>query len=100
MKNSLAKKSPLLALANVGPATLRDLTLLGITTIEQLAICDPSDLYQRLEIITKQHHDPCVWDVFAAIVHEARTGKKVAWWFYTPERKSQRIIQKICAHQK
>ena len=83
------KKSPLLSLRNVGQATLKDLELLGITTIEQLAQEDPSELYERLQRITKQRHDPCVWDTFAAIVHEAKTGEKTKWYEWTPVRKGK-----------
>jgi predicted flap endonuclease-1-like 5' DNA nuclease len=35
-------KNELRSLCNVGPATQRDLELLGITTIEQLAQADPN----------------------------------------------------------
>lgn len=84
-------KSPLLSLRNVGPATLKDLELLGITTVESLAHADPDELYQRLQKITKQRHDPCVWDVFAAIIHEARTGEKTDWYEWTPVRKKRAL---------
>lgn len=83
----MKQKSPLLSLRNVGKATLKDLELLGILTIEQLSQADPTELYQRIQQITDQKHDPCVWDVFAAIIHEARTGEKTDWWDWTPIRK-------------
>lgn len=70
----------LFSLANVGPATFKDLSLLGITTIAQLATQDPDHLYQRIQEITNTKHDPCVWDTFAAIIHEAKTGEKTPWW--------------------
>jgi hypothetical protein len=60
---------------NVGPATYQDLQLLGIETINDLANACPDKLYTRLQKITDQPHDPCVWDIFAAAIHEARTGK-------------------------
>jgi Pathogenicity locus len=85
------KKSPLLSLRNVGPATLKDLELLGITTVEQLAKAEPDELYERLQRITGQRHDPCVWDVFAAIVHEARTGEKTRWYEWTEIRKKRAL---------
>jgi hypothetical protein len=31
--------------------------------------------------------DPCVYDTFRAVIHEARTGEKTAWFAWTPERK-------------
>jgi Pathogenicity locus len=80
---------------NVGKATLQDLYLLNIQTVEQLAIANPDELYIRLETITKKHHDPCVWDVFAAIIHEARTSQKSRWWEWTPIRKQKKIS---CIH--
>jgi hypothetical protein len=82
------KKSPLSSLRNVGPATLKDLELLGITTVEQLARAEPDELYERLQQITGQRHDPCVWDVFAAIIHEARTGEKTDWFEWSVRRSS------------
>jgi nucleotidyltransferase/DNA polymerase involved in DNA repair len=40
-------------LMNVGKATLQDLYLLNIQSIEQLALADPDDLYTKLEEIHK-----------------------------------------------
>jgi nucleotidyltransferase/DNA polymerase involved in DNA repair len=87
MKKRSTEKSELLSLANVGPATYKDLTLLGINTIAQLAQANPDELYERLQKITGSVHDPCVWDVFAAIIHEAKTGKKMPWWHWSEVRK-------------
>ena len=82
-------KPELLTLKNVGPATYEDLTKLGIHSIEKLAQADPDELYIRLQQITQQQHDPCVWDVFAAIIFEAKTGEKTAWWEWTQVRKKR-----------
>lgn len=79
----------LLSLKNVGNATFKDLEILGITSIQQLSTADPDELYARLQILTAQKHDPCVWDVFAAIIHEAKTGKKTPWWEWTKIRKER-----------
>ncbi len=87
-------------LKNVGKATLQDLELLSIRSIEELATSDPDELYTRLETLTGKHHDPCVWDVFAAIIHEARTGQKSPWWDWTPIRKQKELIHSLCFHQK
>ncbi len=73
---------------NVGKATLKDLEILGIHTPQQLAQQDAVALYERLQKLTGQKHDPCVQDVFAAIIHEAKTGKKTPWWEWTKMRKS------------
>lgn len=79
----------LAALQNAGPATLRDLELLQIKTISDLAKADPDDLYAQLQLKTGMPQDPCVWDVFAAIIHEAKTGEKTPWWHWAPLRKNR-----------
>lgn len=82
-------KNELLSLMNVGSAIYKDLQILGISTVEQLSKADPDELYSRLQAITGKRHDPCVWDVFAAIIHEAQTGEKQPWWQWTKVRKSR-----------
>ena len=84
------KKSELLSLKNVGPATMKDLHLLGITTVEQLRYETADNLYEEIQKITKTKHDHCVWDVFAAIIHEAKTGEKTPWWYWSAIRKKSR----------
>jgi hypothetical protein len=88
----MAKKSgvngdELRSLANIGPAARDDLHRLGIDSIAQLAQQDADDLYGRLNALTGQRHDPCVWDVFAAAIHQAQTGEATPWWQWTQERK-------------
>lgn len=78
-------------LKNVGKATLADLTLLGIDSVEELGCQDATFLFHNLERRTKHRQDPCVWDVFAAIIHEAATGEQSNWWDWTNKRK---ILQK------
>ncbi len=75
-------------LKNVGKATLADLELLDIHTVEELALQDATFLFEELERRTKTRHDPCVWDVFAAIIHEAKTGEATPWWDWTARRKA------------
>jgi hypothetical protein len=89
MKKKSSAKNELLSLMNLGPATQKDLALLGITTIAHLALANPDELYERLQKITEKKHDPCVWDVFAAIIHEANTGEKIPWWHWTAIRKNR-----------
>jgi predicted flap endonuclease-1-like 5' DNA nuclease len=84
-----ATKDSLLALRNIGPAMRRDLTLLGVRSAAHLARHEPDRLYQRLQKITGQRHDPCVWDTFAAAVHQARTGEALPWWHFTAQRKQR-----------
>jgi hypothetical protein len=80
-------------LRNVGKAMLADFALLGIETVEQLARCEPESLYRELQQRTGTRHDPCVWDVFAAAIHQARTGEPRDWWEFTPERKRRQVAK-------
>ena len=93
-------KNELFSLMNVGPATYKDLEILGINTIQQLSQADPDELYARLQKLTEKRHDPCVWDVFAAIIHEARTGQKNRWWEWTAVRKQKQASHSLCSHSK
>lgn len=74
---------------NVGVATYKDLQLLEINSVQNLANACPDELYARLQRVTDKPHDPCVWDIFAAAIHEARTGKKQSWWEWTKIRKER-----------
>ena len=74
-------------LRNVGKAALADFAVLGIETVGQLAVSEPDELYRDLQRLTGARHDPCVWDVFAATIHEAKTGEAKNWWEFTSERK-------------
>jgi len=84
-------RDELLALRNIGPAMRRDLALLGISTVKQLARRNPDALYKTLVRRTGKRQDPCVWDTFAAAIHQARTGEALPWWHYTPERRRRQI---------
>ncbi len=81
--------SELQQLRNVGPATCQDFEILGIHSIGELAMQDPDELYERLQHITGKKQDPCVWDVFAAAIHEAKTGERWPWWDWTAVRKQR-----------
>ncbi len=86
----MKKRDPAVALSdlrNVGPATLGDFRQLGIATLAQLAAADPDVLYHELARLTRTRQDPCVRDVFAATIHQARTGEALDWWHFTPERR-------------
>ena len=74
-------------LKNAGKQTLKDLVILKITTVEELSRQDPTFLFQELERRTGHKQDPCVWDVFAAIIHQAKTGHATNWWKWTKKRK-------------
>lgn len=90
-----AKKDNLKDLRNVGKATLRDLNILGIKSVEDLAHKDPTELFEQLERLTGKRHDPCMWDVFAAIIHEAKTGEPTSWWTWTAQRKKLQKAGKL-----
>ncbi|WP_196609377.1 helix-hairpin-helix domain-containing protein [Nitratidesulfovibrio oxamicus] len=83
---------PFAGLRSVGPATRRDLDLLGVHTLAELAAADPQELYDRLCAVTGQRHDPCVLDVFACAVAQARDPHLPAarrdWFAWTPHRKA------------
>jgi nucleotidyltransferase/DNA polymerase involved in DNA repair len=85
------RKAPLslAKLRNVGRATLADFRLLGIATVDELAAQDPDALYLQLCKVTGQRHDPCAHDVFAATIHEAKTGQPLDWWAVTAARKAR-----------
>ncbi|GBQ78112.1 mitomycin resistance protein [Acetobacter malorum DSM 14337] len=76
-------------LRNIGKAALADFAVLGIHTVQQLAEQEPDALYLALCQKTRQRHDPCVYDVFAAAIHQARTGEGRNWWSFTPDRKTR-----------
>ncbi|MCW5941909.1 MAG: helix-hairpin-helix domain-containing protein [Fimbriimonadaceae bacterium] len=72
---------------NVGPATAKDLVLLGVRAVADLKGRDPDEMYDRLCALTGVHHDPCCRDVFAAVIDHAETGSTRPWWEYTHARK-------------
>jgi nucleotidyltransferase/DNA polymerase involved in DNA repair len=84
-----ANATQLRQLRNVGPAALADLNLLGIVTIKQLEAENADKLYVRLCQITGKRHDPCVHDVFRAIIRQAKTGEVIDWRAFSPERKQR-----------
>lgn len=78
---------PLSVLRNVGKAALGDFSALGIATVGELAPCNADTLYVELCQRTGFRHDPCVHDVFAAAIHQAKTGEALDWWAFTAARK-------------
>lgn len=77
-------------LPNVGPATARDLRLLGFELPDQLRGQDAQFLYDRLCELTATRQDPCVLDVFVSVIRFVDGEDPRPWWFYTPERKTQK----------
>ena|ERR687894_390577 len=74
---------------NVGPKMAGELLKLGITGLEDAAGKDPDEMYHELCAIDAKRHDPCVRDVFAAVVSYADGGSARAWWEFTPQRKAR-----------
>jgi len=76
-------------LRNIGKAMLKDFELLGITSVKQLARGNADKLYARIQALTHTRHDPCVWDTYAAAIHQAKTGEALPWWDFTKVRKER-----------
>jgi hypothetical protein len=79
-------------LTSVGPAFVRNLELLGVRSIAQLARRQPEKLYEGLCRITGQAQDICCLDVFRAAVAQARNPQLPAeqgqWWYWSRQRKA------------
>ena len=94
MRNRIVKNKEsrqLRDLYSVGPATIRDLKLLGITRVEQLAGKDARKLYERLGRLMGKRCDPCVLDVLSAAIAQAEDPglpeEKRRWWYWSRVRK-------------
>jgi len=78
-------------LDGIGPAMLRDLAKLEVTSVAQLAGEDPRELYDRLSAIEGVRMDPCVYDVFCCAVAQARDPElpddERLWWTWSRRRK-------------
>ncbi len=74
---------------NVGPATAGFLIRLGIRSPGDLIGLDGDDLYDRLCRLDGRRLDPCVRDVFAAVVAFAEGGPPRPWWDFTAARKAR-----------
>jgi len=87
-------KRRLIDLRSVGPATVKDLALLGITDVAALADHQPDALYARLCLLTGVRHDPCCEDVFAAAIAQARDPhlpvEQRNWVWWSRARKQRR----------
>lgn len=89
------RSDELLQLRNIGKAMRSDFDLLGITSVAQLSKQDANKLYARIQTLTGTRHDPCVWDTYAAAIHQAKTGEALAWWHFTKIRKEQQANGKF-----
>ena len=80
-------------LVSIGPAMLRDLRVLGIASVSQLANQEPRLMYRKLCRRTGHDHDICVLDVFEAVVAQAKNPRLPAaqrqWWYWSRKRKAR-----------
>jgi hypothetical protein len=90
-----SSRSDLRSLMNVGAAVEGYLIDLGIRSVGDLAPADPYQLFRRLQRRIGKACDPCLYDTFAAIVHEARTGEKTPWFAWTAERKRRQAAGEL-----
>ncbi|HMS24340.1 MAG TPA: helix-hairpin-helix domain-containing protein [Acidimicrobiia bacterium] len=77
----------LLTIPYIGKAMVRDFDRLGIHSVEDLVGQSHQELYDRLCVLTKSKHDPCVLDTFEMAVHFAQTGESLPWWTFSRRRK-------------
>lgn len=76
-------------LPNVGPAIAADLRRLGVSDPQDLRGRDPYAMYDELCRVTGKRHDPCLLDVFVAVVRFMDGEPAKPWWKYTTERKRE-----------
>lgn len=88
-KPNRERVSRLEALPNIGRAMAADLRLLGIDQPKDLIGQDPFAMYQRLCVISRKKHDPCVIDVFMSVVYFMEGGEALPWWSFTQSRKKK-----------
>jgi len=78
-------------LVSIGPAMLRDLSALGIQSVEQLAKKNPRRMYTDLCRL-KGAQDICCLDVFTAAVAQAKNPdlpiEQRQWWYWSKKRKA------------
>jgi hypothetical protein len=82
-------------LVSIGPAMLRDLELLRIRSVAQLATGNPRQMYRDLCRLKGQPQDICCLDVFTAAVAQAKNPQlpveQRQWWYWSRKRKAGRI---------
>ena len=74
-------------LPNIGKAMAVDLRLVGIHQPRDMIGENPYQLYGKFCTLTGTRHDPCVIDVFIAVVRFMEGGNSAPWWSFTEERK-------------
>jgi hypothetical protein len=74
-------------LPNIGKAIAEDLRLVGIQKPQDLIGKDAYLLHDELCRATEDEHDPCVTDVFLAVIDFMEGADPLPWWKFTAERK-------------
>ena len=74
-------------LPNIGKAIANDLRLLNIQHPQDLIGKNAYHLHDDLCRVTGKKHDPCLIDVFLAVIDFMADGEAKPWWKYTVERK-------------
>jgi hypothetical protein len=81
-------------LVSIGPAMLRDLELLRIRSVAELARKNPQRMYRDLCRLKQQAQDICCLDVFTAAVAQAKNPRlpveQCQWWYWSRKRKAGR----------
>jgi len=74
---------------NIGPAMIRDFSLLGLDDPTDLRGKSPIQLYKKLCVLSGARQDPCVLDTYMAAVDFMNGESARPWWHYTKIRKKE-----------
>lgn len=82
-------------MAGIGKAMLSDFSLLGVRSVDELALADPDKLYEELCERTQSRQDPCVLDTFRCAVAQAKDPRlpkeQCNWWYWSRQRKAGKL---------
>jgi pathogenicity locus Cdd1 protein len=76
-------------LPNIGRKMAASLQLIGIDHPRKLIGKEAVALYEDLCTRSGKKHDPCVIDVFMAVIHFMEGGEPLPWWSFTEARKKR-----------
>lgn len=86
------KEDELKNLISIGPATMRDLSSLGVSSVSQLARRNPRQMFDELCRL-KGPQDICCLDVLNAAVAQAKNPalplEQRQWWYWSRKRKAR-----------
>jgi hypothetical protein len=91
MKTAAARR--LRDLRGVGKSIAKDIEMLGVKSVEQLARQDGQRMYLKLCQLTGVRQDPCVLDTFRCAVAQAQNPnlprEQQDWWWWSRKRKAE-----------